>query len=204
MGNMELDKLKDYKKKRDFTVTAEPDGRIGKSSKKPHYVIQKHDASNLHYDFRIAVGGVLKSWAVPKGPSLDKSEKRMAIQTEDHPIEYANFEGVIPEDEYGGGTVMVWDRGTYENITEKDDEIKDLDQAIEDGHFMIRIKGEKLRGGFAMTRIRKKNNGDQWLLVKMDDDQADARRNPVSTEPDSMISGDSLEEIRKKAEEKEQ
>jgi DNA ligase D-like protein (predicted 3'-phosphoesterase) len=143
----------------------------------------------------------LKSWAVPKGISTDKSEKRLAIQTEDHPMEYANFEGVIPEDEYGGGTVMVWDRGKYKNITKKDGKKVDLSDAIDQGHFMIWLEGEKIKGGYAMTRIRKKEDG-QWLLVKMDDKYADARRNPVSTEPDSVISGDSLKEIRKKAEKK--
>jgi len=201
MSDKILDKLKDYKRKRNFRVTSEPDGKVRKSSKTPHYVIQKHDASNLHYDFRIAVEGVLKSWAVPKGISTDKSVKRLAIQTEDHPLEYANFEGVIPEDEYGGGTVMIWDRGKYKNITEKDGEKVDLSNAIDQGHFMIWIEGEKIKGGYAMTRIRKKEDR-QWLFVKMDDKYADARRNPVSTEPDSVISGDSLKEIRKKAEKK--
>lgn len=201
MSDKTLEKLKDYKSKRNFRVTSEPDGKVRKSYKTPHYVIQKHDARNLHYDFRIAVEGVLKSWAVPKGISTDTSEKRLAIQTEDHPIEYANFEGVIPEDEYGGGTVMIWDRGKYKNITKKDGKKVDLSEAIENGHFMIWIEGEKIKGGYAMTRIRKKEDG-QWLLVKMDDKYADARRNPVSTEPDSVVSGDSLEEIRKKAEKK--
>ncbi len=202
MGGKEIDKLKNYRDKRDFKITSEPDARVRNNSSEPHYVIQKHDARNLHYDFRIAEDGVLKSWAVPKGPSLDKSEKRLAIQTEDHPLEYANFEGVIPEDEYGGGTVMVCDRGAYENITEKDNKIKDLSKAIEDGHFLVNIQGEKLKGGFAMTRIRKTNKGDQWLLVKMDDEYADARRNPVSTETGSVISGDNMEDIREKAKNK--
>lgn len=201
MSKKIIDQLKGYKEKRNFLVTFEPEGQIPKSTKEPHYVIQKHDASSLHYDFRIAVDGVLKSWAVPKGPSTDKSEKRLAIRTEDHPVEYANFEGVIPEDEYGGGVVMVWDRGKYKNITEKDGEKVDLSKALDDGHFMIWIEGEKVKGGYAMTRIRKGKN-EQWLLVKMDDEHADARKNPLSSEPDSVISGDSIEEIKKKAEKK--
>jgi DNA ligase D-like protein (predicted 3'-phosphoesterase) len=201
MNDRLSEKLRDYKKKRNFRVTSEPEGRVAGSSKAPHYVIQKHDARNLHYDFRIAVGEVLKSWAVPKGISTDKSEKRLAIRTEDHPLEYANFEGVIPENEYGGGTVMIWDRGKYKNITEKNGKKIDLSDAIDKGHFLIWIEGEKIKGGYAMTRIRKKDK-EQWLLVKMDDEHADARRNPVSTAPDSVISGDSLEEIRKKAEKK--
>lgn len=192
-------KLRKYLKKRDFKTTAEPKGKVAKSSRKPYFVIQKHDASRLHYDFRLAVGGVLISWAIPKGPSTDKKEKRLAVRTEDHPLEYANFEGTIPESEYGGGTVMIWDRGIYKNLTENDGKEKPLDDAIRDGHFAVRLEGEKIRGGYAMTRIREKKNKKEWLLVKMDDEEADARRNPVNTEPDSVVSGDSIEQIKEKA-----
>ena len=190
--------LREYLEKRDFRRTPEPaggsDGR--RKSEGSLFVIQKHDASNLHYDFRLEVDGVLKSWAVPKGPSTDPSERRLAVPTEDHPIEYAEFEGVIPEDEYGAGTVLVWDAGIYRNLKEDDDggEVPMAD-CLEDGHLTVWLEGEKLRGGYALTRTGR---GDEkrWLLVKMDDDEADARRNPVSTEPESVLSGRTLEEIR--------
>ncbi len=186
--------LEEYKRKRDFRKTREPEGKPGKESGKPIFVIQKHDASNLHYDFRIEVDGVLKSWAVPKGLSTDPKDKRLAIHTEDHPLEYADFEGTIPEDQYGGGTVMVWDRGTYENI--KDTPISD---ALDEGHLEIHLKGKKLEGGYALIRTPR-GGKEQWLIVKMKDDYADARRNPVSTEPDSVVTGRSLEDIRNETE----
>ena len=188
-----------YRAKRNFDKTGEPRGADkGKSSKQPQFVIQKHDASTLHYDFRIEADGVLKSWAVPKGPSTDPAEKRMAIPTEDHPLEYADFEGVIPEGEYGAGAVLVWDRGPYRNITEKDGEIQPVEKAIKAGHLLIELNGEKLSGGYALHRT---GSGDdaRWLLIKMDDDEADARRNPVSTEPKSVKSGRTIEQIAKNA-----
>lgn len=156
-------------------------------------MIQKHDASSLHYDFRLEVDGVLVSWAVPKGPSTDPREKRLAIRTDDHPLDYGEFEGVIREGEYGAGTVLIWDRGTYENITEKDGETQSAQNALDTGHILVRLNGEKLSGAYALQRID--NDEDQWLLIKMDDDEADARRNPVSTEPKSVTSGRSLDEI---------
>ncbi len=191
----EKDKLTTYKKKRDFRKTAEPAGDERKSSDRPIFVIQEHDAQNLHYDFRLEADGVLKSWAVPKGPSTDPAEKRLAIPTEDHPLDYADFEGVIPEDEYGGGTVLVWDTGTYENIKKEDGQLIPISQCLEDGHVEVRLNGSKLRGGYALIRTRRRKE-DQWLLIKMNDEEADARRNPVSTEPKSVISGRKLKEIR--------
>jgi DNA ligase D-like protein (predicted 3'-phosphoesterase) len=196
---MAMDKLADYKKKRDFNKTSEPgDEEVSfdwAEEGKPIFVIQKHDASNLHYDFRIEVDGVLKSWAVPKGPSTDPSVKRLAVPTEDHPLGYADFEGVIPEGEYGGGTVMVWDRGTYRNLKEVDEEeAPSVSEQLEDGHATIWLEGEKLQGGYALIRTGKGDN-PRWLLIKMDDEEADARRNPTSTEPESVKSGRSLEEI---------
>ena len=180
-----------YRSKRDFRKTPEPKGGRRKPGKRPRFVIQKHDASTLHYDLRLEVDGVLKSWAVPKGPSTDPREKRLAIATEDHPLEYADFEGMIPEGEYGGGTVLVWDRGRYENITGKGSGIVPTAKALEDGHLLFRVEGRKLSGGYALQRLE----GDQWLLVKMKDEGADARRNPVSTEPDSVATGRNLAEI---------
>lgn len=190
-------KFKDYEKKRDFRKTPEPKpGKKGSRGKKPIFVIQKHDAGSLHYDFRLEVDGVLASWAVPKGPSTDPREKRLAIRTEDHPLEYASFEGNIPEEEYGGGTVMVWDRGTYDDITkDADDEPSSISKGLKRGHVAVRLHGKKLKGGYALTQTKMRGDPKNWLLVKMRDDEADARRNPTGTGPDSVKTGRSLEEI---------
>ncbi len=197
---MSKNHLSDYRKKRDFRKTSEPAGGREKSGDKPVFVIQKHDASRLHYDFRLEVAGVLKSWAVPKGPSTDPREKRLAVPTEDHPMDYADFEGIIPEEEYGGGTVMIWDRGAYRNLKTDDDgnEIPMAD-CLENGHATFWLEGEKLHGGYALTRTGS-GKDERWLLVKMKDDAADARRNPVSTEPRSVATGRTLEEINGDAE----
>lgn len=188
------DSLKEYRSKRDFRKTPESRGEGRKPSEKPVFVIQKHDASSMHYDLRLEVDGVLKSWAVPKGPSTDPRKKRLAVPTEDHPLEYADFEGVIPEGEYGAGTVMVWDAGTYRNINTKDGERVSMEDSLENGKVIVKLEGKKIRGGYALIRTGKKKDS-RWLLIKKKDEDADARRNPVSTEPDSVISGRSLEEI---------
>lgn len=191
----ENDRLKKYREKRDFRRTAEPSGGKRQPSDEPIFVIQKHDASNLHYDFRLEVDGVLKSWAVPKGPSTDPSVKRLALPTEDHPLDYADFEGVIPEGEYGAGTVLVWDTGPYRNLrAEKEQDALSMEEALDDGKLEVWLEGEKLQGGYALIRTGSGNEA-RWLLIKMDDDQADARRNPTSTEPASVLSGRTLEEI---------
>lgn len=197
-GNRSLDK---YRSRRDFRKTGEPSGEAGEKDRRgggrPLFVIQKHDARNLHYDFRLEVDGVLKSWAVPKGPSTDPSDKRLAVPTEDHPLDYADFEGVIPEGEYGAGTVLVWDTGAYRNLMAEKDEPLSVEEALERGHAEVWLEGRKLRGGYALIRTGGRNGSERrWLLVKMKDDGADARRNPVSTEPDSALSSRSLEEIR--------
>lgn len=187
----------DYTSKRDFSKTSEPKGDSQfKKGSKPIFVIQKHDASNLHYDFRLEIGGTLKSWSVPKGPSTDPSEKKMAIPTEDHPIDYAWFEGTIPQGEYGGGTVMIWDRGSIKNLKKDDDgnEISLL-KSYEMGTVEIELKGEKLQGGYALIKMKSGNMKGNWLLMKMDDEDADARRNPTSTENKSVVSGRTLKEI---------
>jgi DNA ligase D-like protein (predicted 3'-phosphoesterase) len=189
----EHDKLERYRSKRDFARSTEPEGRDKPGDGERVFVIQKHDASSLHYDFRLEVDGVLKSWAIPKGPSTDPREKRLAIRTEDHPLEYADFEGVIPEGQYGAGTVLIWDRGTYENITGKEDGLQPMDDALANGHVLVWLEGEKISGGYALQRIDDEK--DQWLLIKMDDAAADARRNPVSTEPCSVASGRDLDQI---------
>lgn len=188
-----------YRNKRNFSRAPEPRGGKRKSGNHPIFVIQKHDASTLHYDFRLEVGDVLKSWAVPKGPSTDPREKRLAVPTEDHPLDYADFEGVIPEGEYGAGTVLVWDTGRYDNITGDENEPKPMDRALADGHVSVRLHGRKLEGGYTLQRIRK-GKGERWLLLKMDDEHADARRNPVSTQAESVVSGRTIEEIRDQAE----
>lgn len=188
------DPLKDYHKKRNFDRTPEPFSNQKSSKGKARFVIQKHDARTLHYDFRLEVGGVLKSWAIPKGPSMDPSEKRLAIPTEDHPLDYIDFEGVIPEGSYGAGTVMVWDTGTYRNLNKKDDEIVPMERAIEEGHVDFWLEGEKLKGGYALIRTARKDR-KFWLLVKMKDDEADAGRNPLVEQPESVLSGRTLDEI---------
>jgi DNA ligase D-like protein (predicted 3'-phosphoesterase) len=188
------DSLKEYESKRDFRKTPEPGGGQIKASDEPIFVIQKHDARSLHYDFRLKVGGVLKSWAVPKGPSTDPGEKRLAIPTEDHPLDYTSFEGVIPAGEYGAGTVMVWDHGFYRNLrAEKENDGLSMEESMDEGKVEIWLDGEKLSGGYAL--IRTGGDEERWLMIKMDDDDADARRNPTSTEPDSVLSGRSLDEI---------
>ena len=150
--------LTDYDKKRRFDKTPEPRGTIAKR-KQYRYVIQKHRATALHYDFRLEAGGVLKSWAVPKGPSLDPAQKRLAMQVEDHPVEYGGFEGIIPEGEYGGGTVMLWDTGTYEPET------ADVGTALKAGELRFTLHGKKLRGGWVLVRT----GGRKWLLIKRKD-----------------------------------
>jgi DNA ligase D-like protein (predicted 3'-phosphoesterase) len=191
---MSGDSLKDYREKRDFGRTPEPAGRESRGAGGPIFVIQKHAASHLHYDFRLEVDGVLKSWAVPKGPSTDPKDKRLAVPTEDHPLEYASFEGVIPEGEYGGGTVMVWDTGSYRNLTEKKGVAIPMGQAVEHGHVKVWLEGQKLKGGYALTRF-KKGKDEAWLLIKADDEAADARRNPVATELQSALTRRTMEEI---------
>jgi DNA ligase D-like protein (predicted 3'-phosphoesterase) len=197
---MTNDPLHPYHAKRDFRRTGEPQGRPASHRRgRPRWVIQHHRASSDHYDVRLEVDGVLKSWAVPKGPSTDPREKRLAIPTEDHPLDYIDFEGVIPEDAYGGGTVMVWDRGHYANITASDDgDPVPMAEALHRGHVAVRLEGEKLRGGYALTRTGQ-GDAARWLLVKMRDDEADARRNPVSTQPRSVKSGRTMAEIARQA-----
>jgi len=202
---MSGDRLRTYRGKRAFDRSPEPSGeRRGSSSSRERFVIQKHDASSLHYDFRLESDGVLASWAVPKGPSTDPREKRLAIRTEDHPMDYVDFEGVIPEGGYGAGTVMVWDTGPYRNLAEAEEEGAEppsVADQIEKGRVKVWLEGEKIAGGYALVRTRGSGDDEQWLLIKMDDEEADARRNPTSTEPDSVKTGRTLDEIRADEEE---
>jgi DNA ligase D-like protein (predicted 3'-phosphoesterase) len=190
------DHLKTYQEKRQFDKTPEPSGGDKKASDTPVFVVQKHAARTLHYDFRLEVEGVLKSWAVPKGPSLNPKDKRLAVPTEDHPLEYADFEGVIPEGEYGAGAVMVWDFGAYRNITEKKGTPVPMAEAVPHGHVKVWLEGKKLRGGFALTRFKKPPD-EAWLLVKTDDEAAEPQTDIVKTAADSALTGRSLEEIAK-------
>lgn len=184
--------LGDYKKKRDFTKTSEP--RAGGRRKGKLFVIQKHAATALHYDFRLEADGVLLSWAVPKGPSTDPSDKRLAMRVEDHPISYGDFEGVIPQDQYGGGEVIVWDTGSYENLN---DDLSITDQ-LEEGHVTVWLEGHKIQGGYSLRRWGSDKRGrEKWLLVKMDDEMSDRRRNPTSTQPESVLTGRTIEDLRR-------
>src|SRR4051812_16137945 len=183
-----------YKKKRNFGVTPEPKGRVVKRrGKELMYVIQKHRASHMHYDFRLELDGVLLSWAVPKGPSLDPSVKRLAMQTEDHPIEYGGFEGTIPPKQYGAGTVMLWDRGTW---AAKGDAAADYKK----GRLKFELDGEKLHGGWMLVRSHGGKYGSDkpsWFLIKERDEHAkpESEGTIVEDEPNSVASGRSLEEI---------
>ena len=155
----------------------------------PRFVIQQHDATTLHYDFRLEVDGTLRSWAVPKGPSTDPREKRLAVEVEDHSLEYADFEGRIGEG-YGSGAVIVWDAGTYRNL----DEERSMAEALDAGHAKFWLEGEKLEGGWTLQRTHG-GRKPQWLLIKRRDEGADARRNPQSTQPESVKTGRTIAEV---------
>ncbi len=192
-----VDKLAVYHSKRDFGRTPEPEGASTGTWKKtgnPYFVIQKHAASRLHYDFRLQVDGVLKSWAVPKGPSMDPSVKRLAVEVEDHPLEYADFEGTIPKGEYGGGTVIVWDAGPYRNLKQKAGKEVPMSACHEKGQIEVWLEGKKIRGGFALVRTRMDEQGKNWLLIKMKDRTA-SDADPVAEREESVISGRTIEEV---------
>ncbi|EAU40470.1 hypothetical protein FP2506_04556 [Fulvimarina pelagi HTCC2506] len=186
------DLLTAYREKRDFSKTHEPSGEDAQrdeSRTRLSFCVQKHDATRLHYDFRIEWDGVLKSWAVTKGPSLDPADKRLAVRTEDHPLAYGDFEGVIPKKEYGGGTVMLWDRGSWEAR-------EDPDQGFEKGSLKLRLAGEKMKGDWALVRMkpRKGEKRENWLLIKEKDEEVDRRRNLLKLDR-SVKTGRAMEEI---------
>lgn len=191
-------KSSEYKEERNIQKTGEPSpgGAQQEPLKDGWFVIQQHDASQLHFDFRLAIDGSLKSWAVPKGPSVDPGEKRLAIQVEDHPLDYGDFEGVIPEGHYGAGTVMVWDRGRFHNLQQAGKNATSMSEAYRDGLIEIWLEGRKLCGGYALKRFREEKK-PQWLLVKMKDEHADARRNPASTQNKSVKTGRTMSAISK-------
>jgi bifunctional non-homologous end joining protein LigD len=186
------DLLKKYKTMRDFGDTPEPAGGKAKRGKQPIFVIQKHAATRLHYDFRLEMQGVLKSWAVPKGPSYDPSVKRLAMMTEDHPYDYAAFEGVIPEGNYGAGNVIIWDNGTWEFVGPGDDPVK----AIKSGDLKFRMNGKKMFGEWALFRIKGRSpRGNEWLLVKHRDQFANDKIDITEVAPKSVVSNRTLEDV---------
>jgi bifunctional non-homologous end joining protein LigD len=189
-------KLKEYRRKRDFSRTSEPRGGRVRAARKLAYVIQKHAATNLHYDLRLELDGVMKSWAVPKGPSLDPSVKRLAMQVEDHPVEYNAFEGTIPKGEYGGGTVMLWDRGTYEYGGDDPDPIEGLRRGYEKGDFKFVLHGKRLKGSWVLVRIRRgAPNKPQWLLIKHRDEYANPESDVAAEYQTSVTTRRTMEAI---------
>src|SRR5437870_1890641 len=186
--------LEEYNRKRDFGKTPEPSGRAARAKKAGAaplaFVVQKHAARRLHYDFRLELDGVLKSWAVTKGPSLVPGEKRLAVEVEDHPIEYRDFEGTIPQGEYGGGAALVWDRGTW---TPKGDPHKGLAK----GHLDFELDGEKLHGAWHLVRMRRNGKRNNWLLIKGRDEAARAPGDPdiLEEHPESVVSERVIEEV---------
>jgi len=187
--------LAEYRRKRDFTRTREPAGGRSRAGRKLAFVIQKHAASHLHFDLRLELDGVMKSWAVPKGPSLDPTVKRLAMQVEDHPIEYNKFEGTIPEGEYGGGTVMLWDRGTYTAPGDEPDPEAALRRGYEKGDFKFELHGKRLQGSWVLVRIRRDEERRQWLLIKHRDDYAEEGADIVADVTTSVATGRTMDEI---------
>lgn len=166
----------------------------------PVYVVQRHDATSMHFDLRLEVDGVLVSWAVPKGPSTDPADKRLAVKVDDHELSYATFEGVIGRESdgtrrYGTGSVIVWDLGTFENITTHDGAAISAAAAIDRGHLVVDVHGQKVGGGFSLTRTKMSGRGENWLLVKVDDAHADRRRKPAVTQLESVLSGRTNDEV---------
>jgi bifunctional non-homologous end joining protein LigD len=190
-------RLAEYRSKRDFTRTEEPQGGPRRAGRKLAYVIQKHAASHLHYDLRLELDGVMKSWAVPKGPSLDPSVKRLAMEVEDHPIEYNQFEGTIRKGEYGGGTVMVWDHGTYTYGGSDDaDPVEGLRHGYAKGDFKIVLDGKRLKGSWVLVRTRRGNpKRAQWLLIKHRDAAAEPESDVTEEYQSSVATGRTMDEI---------
>src|SRR5947207_1104185 len=179
-----------YRGKRDLTRTPEPSaGRKRRVRGRLRFVVHQHDATTLHYDFRLEVAGVLKSWAVPKGPSTDPGVKRLAVEVEDHPLDSGSFEGVIGGG-YGAGEVIVWDDGTYRSLSDEP-----VEAALKRGHVSVWLEGHKLRGGWTLQRTRG-GAKPRWLLIKRRDEHADPRRDPATTESQSVVSGRTLEDLR--------
>lgn len=187
-----MDSLKKYQSMRDFGATPEPSGRTRPKKAKPIFVVQKHHASHLHYDFRLEMEGVLKSWAVPKGPAYDPSVKRLAMMTEDHPYDYAGFEGVIPEGNYGAGNVIIWDNGTWEFIEPGPDPVA----ALKKGKLTFILYGKKLKGEWTLFRIHGRSpKGNEWLLMKHRDKYASETFDVTKEFPLSIISKKDVDDL---------
>jgi len=180
--------LSRYRKKRDFSTSPEPKGTSKKRGNRLIFVVQKHRASHLHYDLRLEMGGVLKSWAIPRGPSLNPKDRRLCIRVEDHPYDYKDFEGNIPAGNYGAGDVIIWDRGTYEGANQESEE--SLLEMLRKGSFSLILNGKKLAGGFSLIRMRRPN---QWLLVKKRDEFASSK--DIIRNERSVISGRKLPDV---------
>ncbi|QTD96266.1 DNA polymerase ligase N-terminal domain-containing protein [Streptomyces cyanogenus] len=196
------DRLRTYRGKRDFERTREPSGQAPRTQgEAPRFVVQIHDARRMHFDFRLQVDDVLKSWSVPKGPSTDPADKRLAVPTEDHPLEYEDFEGVIPKGEYGGGTVIVWDRGTYEPLShDRRGRPVDFAESLERGHATFRLHGSKLRGEYALTRFRDGTDGEEaWLLVRKGPARSDGHGTPDPRRARSVRTGRTLAQVATRA-----
>jgi bifunctional non-homologous end joining protein LigD len=190
--------LSTYNRKRNFRVTPEPPGKAGAARGAGSFVVQKHAAKRLHYDFRLEWEGVLLSWAIPKGPSLDPSVKRLAIHVEDHPIEYNRFEGTIPAGEYGGGTVMIWDYGTYTAAGNEGEPEAAVRAGYRKGELKFELRGKRLRGSWVLVRTKGRGaraRQDQWLLIKHRDEAADPDVDPTEAYQTSARTGRTLEEI---------
>ena len=188
--------LAEYQKKRDFSRTAEPKGKSPVKRSTLAFVIQKHAASRLHFDLRLELDGVMKSWAVPKGPSLDPAVKRLAMQVEDHPVEYNAFEGTIPAGEYGGGTVMLWDRGSYTFWEADPDPVARLREGYAKGDFKFELFGKRLKGTWVLVRIKRGDpDKPQWLLIKHRDEFARPGTEIVEEEATSVATGRTMDEI---------
>jgi DNA ligase D-like protein (predicted 3'-phosphoesterase) len=190
--------LATYHGVRDFAKSPEPEGETVKDTHEHRFAIHKHGGTSQQYELRLEIDGVLKTWVLPKGPSLDTQERRLALPLEDHPVEYLDFEGVIPEGQYGEGPVIVWDQGGYQNLRkDKEDDWSSMGAAYEDGKIEVELKGQKLEGGFALIRTEEEDaeQGERWLMVKMDDEFANPDEHVASNQPRSVISGYTTEEL---------
>lgn len=196
MPRRKADPLANYNRKRDFAKTAEPAGEVPRGARPAvgslPFMVQKHDATRLHWDFRLELEGTLKSWAVTRGPSLDPADKRLAVRTEDHPLSYATFEGTIPKGQYGGGTVMLWDRGTYE--AESGGGVEALRDGYARGDLKFVLHGERLRGGWVLVRMKRPGR-PQWLLIKHRDEFATSKSDVAADEMTSVVTGRTMEQI---------